>query len=210
MHALHVNFILDMFIWFTSKQQAISLFDEYIQQCSVLIIEYIAYSIYSISFQCRRKQNSNSWIKDVENVNRQIAIFWYTVMVLSDILILNKASWCSLRLQRITFAIKGEAATTAETHEGWDGNVSHVHAPSMQRHEVHSRSVLLNTWPVNNYMKEHTKRPPQLKESVASQSCICVSSISTHIRKILLGSFLYAIYLFYRRPSFFLPCTLHD
>lgn len=77
-------------------------------------------------------------------------------------------------------------------------------SPSLQRHGTLTRCVLLNTWPVNNYMKEQSVRERATdrvdRESIASWTYM-PSMMHARIRKNHLVSFLFAIYFPHLYPS---------
>lgn len=154
-----------------------------------------------IKFMIAKKNfnHQNGWSSDIK--------------VLSNVLILNKANWYLTGCNESRSQLKAKPQPRRKLMKpGTEAYLVYV-SPSIQRHGTLTRSVLLNTWPVNNYMKEQSVRDRATgrvdRESIASRTYM-PSMIHARIRKnyIYLVSFLFAIYFLH--PSFSLPCTLRD
>lgn len=139
----------------------------------------------------------------------------FDIKVLSNVLILNKANWYLTGCNESRSQLKAKPQPRRKLMKpGTEAYLVYV-SPSIQRHGTLTRSVLLNTWPVNNYMKEQSVRDRATgrvdRESIASRTYIYAKyDTRTHTQEwyIYLVSFLFAIYFLH--PSFSLPCTLRD
>lgn len=136
----------------------------------------------------------------------------FDIKVFSNVLILNKANWYLTGCNESRSQLKAKPQPRRKLMKpGTEAYLVYV-SPSIQRHGTLTRSVLLNTWPVNNYMKEQSVRERATgrvaRESIASLvHTYMPSMMHARIRKNYLVSF-FAIY--FPHPSFSLPCTLRD
>lgn len=82
----------------------------------------------------------------------------FDIKALSNVLILNKANWYLAGCNESRSQLKAKPQPRRKLMKpGTEAYLVYV-SPSIQRHGTLTRSVLLNTWPVNNYMKEQSVR----------------------------------------------------
>jgi len=127
-----------------------------------------------IKFMIAKKNfnHQNGWSSDIK--------------VLSNVLILNKANWYLTGCNESRSQLKAKPQPRRKLMKpGTEAYLVYV-SPSIQRHGTLTRSVLLNTWPVNNYMKEQSVRDRATgrvdRESIASRTYM-PSMIHARIRK---------------------------